>query len=703
MLLPIEWLADFIEIVEPTDKLSAMFTMAGLEVEAVYGQGLDTVLEINVTPNRGDCLSILGLARELSAITGRPIKLKNIDNTVADKSEEISIEIADTDLCKRYSGKIIRRVKVTQSPDWLTKRLQAVGQLRPINNIVDITNYVLFELGQPLHAFDLNKLRGNAIRVKRADRDVKVKSLDGIDRVVSVDSLLIWDGVRPVAIAGVMGAENSEVTPDTTDIFLESAWFLPESVRKTSKVLGLRSESSYRFERATDIDGTLRALNRAAELIVELCGSATPSIDIYPQRYEPIKIVLKNENVKKLLGIDISDDTVRSILERLGFIVSGDNGVFSVSVPSHRTDIELEADLIEEITRIHGYNNIPSVMPRACVSAKINKHKEILLRPLGGHLRQAGFTETINYSFMPLDALDTFLIPDGDERRKTVEVLNPLSKEQSVLRTFLLPALIENLKLNLNTGQKEIHLYEAGTVFINEGNTLPTEHFKLSMVSYNGTAKKLWQSEHPIFYKLRGIIDAMKESLWQTDNRDSEDGWKLIYKEFLSAQPSDPFLSNNNACAIQIERRNEKPILIGYMGLLSPEFLSKLGLEIQGTDVGVVELSLDAVFKTEQHSLRYRPFPKYPPILRDVAIVVDLGFASADMVKLIREFDRNLIESVEIFDVYTGKSVGESKKSIACHIVYRSAERTLVDDEIDDLHGRMVSHLLKETGGALRS
>ncbi|MBF0464621.1 MAG: phenylalanine--tRNA ligase subunit beta [Nitrospirae bacterium] len=709
MLLPFEWLADFIEITEPPDKVSAMLTMAGLEVEAVYGEGHDSVFEVNITPNRGDCLSVLGLARDLSAITGKPLKLNDKDNSVIQTSEEISVEITDTDLCMRYSGKILRGVKVTKSPDWLIKRLEAVG-VRAINNIVDITNYVLFELGQPLHAFDLRKLRGNTIRVKRAGGAVKVRVLDGTERTVTGDSLLIWDGEGAVAIAGVMGCEGSEVTNETTDIFLESAWFLPESVRKTSKTLGLRSESSFRFERATDIGGTVRAIDRAAELILELCGgSAMTTTDVYPHRYEPVNVALKSKNVKRLLGVNISDDTIRGILERLGFIVSGNNGVFSVSVPSHRTDIELEADLIEEIARIHGYNNIPSVMPRAVVSAKVSKHKEILLRPLRNQLRQAGFTETINYSFMPLDTLDTFLIPDWDERRKVVEVLNPLSKEQSVLRTFLLPALIENLKLNFNFRQNDIHLYEAGTVFINDGNVLPKESFKLSMVSYIGAAKKLWSDDTPIFYKLKGIVDAIKESLWPADERDTEDGILLSYEHDIGLTLSEqPFLSATNSGRIVIKRKNDAiPIPIGYIGLLSPEVMHKLGLKMRNSAVGVVELSLNEIFNVGQLPLRYRPFPKYPSIVRDVAIVVNSVTRPEKIYESIEAYKNthniDLIESVEIFDVYTGKSVGEGKKSIACHIVYRSAERTLVDTEIDDLHGRVVSFLLEETGGSLRS
>ncbi|MEO5356175.1 MAG: phenylalanine--tRNA ligase subunit beta [Nitrospirae bacterium YQR-1] len=693
MLLPFNWLSDFLEITEPPQSVSSLLTMAGLEVEALYGQGSDAVLEVNVTPNRGDCLSVLGLARELSAITGRPLKLKDSCGSVeaGTAAEEISVEIIDTELCRRYSGEIISGVKVTQSPQWLIKRLEAAG-VRAINNIVDVTNYVLIELGQPLHAFDLSKLRGNTIRVKRADGAVKIRALDGVERTVSGDSLLIWDSEGPVAIAGVMGGQGSEVAADTVDIFLESAWFLPESIRKTSKALGLRSESSYRFERATDIGGTVRALNRTAELIVELCGGAAmPVIDIYPVKYKPAEIEFKRKSVTKLLGMDISEDTISSILVSLGFSVSGSGGIYRVTVPSHRTDIELEADLTEEIARIYGYNNIPSVMPHACVSAKVSSHKEMSLRPIGNLLRQAGFTETINYSFMPEDALDILLIPQGDERRKTVEVLNPLSKEESVLRTFLLPALIENLRLNLNFRQKEIHLFEAGTVFINEGGKLPVESFNLSIVSLSGVTQKLWSDNAHIFYKLKGITEALRDTLRLSGMEFSKDG--------VSVTPSEePFLSRTHSVDIYLKGKRA-----GYLGLLSPEVTNNLGLKIQRPEVGVAELFLDEVFKSELLPQTFMAMPKYPPIERDMAVVVDMVFAAAEMVKLIRGYDSNLIESVEIFDSYTGKSVGEGKKSLACHIVYRAADRTLTDKEIDDLHGAVVNHVLEMTGGVLRS
>jgi phenylalanyl-tRNA synthetase beta chain len=405
MLVPFSWLKEFVDVHLPVEEAAHALTMAGLEVEGIEEAGDDRVMEVNVTPDRPDCLSVLGIARELSAITGIPVTLPEHrvpDDTAAD----FTLEILDETLCPRYAGRIVRGVTIGGSPGWMHERLERCG-IRSINTIVDITNYVLLEFGHPLHAFNLATLRGSTIRVGTAGRDRTIATLDGVERRLPEEALLIWDAERPVAVAGVMGGAETEVGEGTTDIFIESASFQPVSVRRTSKALGLKTEASYRFERGTDILMLEHALDRAAYLVRKLAGGKTsPLLDAYPRGFQPRAVTVEYEKVNRVLGTKLSPEDILGILGRLELELSASRDSFEVIPPAYRHDITTDVDIIEEVARLYGYDRIPTVVPRSEISSRVSGAKAGLIEQVKGALLREGFHEAVNYSFLNMDHLD---------------------------------------------------------------------------------------------------------------------------------------------------------------------------------------------------------------------------------------------------------------------------------------------------------
>jgi phenylalanyl-tRNA synthetase beta chain len=723
MLIPLEWLGLFIELKRTPAEAAHALTMAGLEVESVQGEGDRSVLNVNVTPNRPDCLSIYGIARELSAITGeilKPPAAAGLDDTPA---TDFKVEILDPELCHRYTGRIIRGVKVGESPAWMRQRLEACG-IRAINNVVDVTNYVLLETGHPLHAFDLNVLRGNKIRVFQAVGGEIFHTLDGIKRSLPSGTLMIWDAVGPVAVAGVMGGMESGVTDDTVDIFLESAYFDPASIRRTSRVLNIRTESSYRFERGADVEGARSALDRAASLYLEVCGGALNGfIDVYPKRYTPVTVSVNPERVRRLLGVDVSTGEIDDILSRLRFVVleggvgkvgNGAGGTlknrgrtgecppgwFLVMPPSYRKDIEDGADVVEEVARLYGYERIPSVMPSVALTVKKPNARRRKLSLIKESMRMSGFTETINYSFMSDEVFNLLEIAPGDERRRALKLKNPIQKEHALMRTFFAPALVSNLVHNINRSMRDVDIYETGKVFIDTGEALPQERFILGAVSYREERPGLWRESSPTFYSMKGALEGVLDTL----------GAVCIFK------PSDePFLSPGQSADVYLAGRDnlENPALggpsdagseikIGYVGMLSPSVVERLDVRAGKPAVALFEISLDALLESGESEVRYRPAARFPSIERDLALVVDEQVTSSVIIWLIRQYPDRLIESVEVFDSYKGKNIPEGKKSLAFHIVYRDPDKTLTDVEIDALHALVVGHVTQKTGAGLR-
>ncbi len=689
MLLPVEWLKDFIDIKESTKDISDMLTMIGLEVEGEETSDGDAVFEVNITPNRPDCLSVIGIARELRAATGRTLKLPDYD--ITDEFEEDFQVIIDSPFCNRYTGRIIKGIRTGESPDWIKKRLELSG-IRPVNIIVDITNYVLMELGHPLHAFDLDKLRGKIIRVNTAGETLQFKTLDNTERTIPEEGLLIRDAERPVAIAGIMGGLETEVSGETTNIFLESAYFKPESIRRTSRLLGLKTEASFRFERGTDIEGLSVALDRAAYLIKNLCeGVVSKKIDIYPAKLKKAEIRLRYSRITRILGIDVPQPDVLKILDLLGFSInSTSESDVLLTVPSYRVDIKDETDLIEEVGRHYGYEKIPEQIPLAPIGqvspdslvkrteqkSRLNKIKTIA--------RTSGFNEAINFSFMNPRLLDTLNISETDERRKTVTLINPLRKENPSLRTFLLPSLVENLIHNLNQGIRDIKLFEVSRVFINKGGKLPCEKPVLGAIYLYQHGQKLWEYRVEVYYILKGVIEKIFQS-----NRIRSCAFSLT---------TEPFLHPGKSADIYAGDKRT-----GYVGCLSPEIKNVLDLKNIKSEVGVFELDLASLAVQTGRKITYTALPRFPYTQRDISLLVDSTIASEEILELIRSFPSELIEDSWVFDLYEGKNIPAGKRSLGFTIRYRAKDRTLTDEEVDRLHQEIIIYLIKKTGGQLRS
>ena len=687
MRVPFEWLKEFVDVRVTAAEVADKLTMIGLEVEAIETIDDDAILEINVTPNRPDCLSIIGIAREVSAAFKIPLKLPPHDIKGELPPSDFSLEVLNPDLCNRYAGRVIKDVVIYDSPEWIKKRLEKCG-LRPINNVVDITNYVLLEYGHPLHAFDADTIIDRKIRVATPDavseKGTKMRTLDGVERKIPGDSLVIWDAENPVAIAGVMGGQETEVIDSTKNIFLESAYFDPLSVRRTSKKLNLASESSYRFERGADIEFLEKALNRTALLIRDIAGGTVHEIvDEYLVKYVPEPIEIRYERINRFLGTQISRKEMLEILNGLEITTEDRGDSFIVYPPPFRRDIKKDSDVAEEISRSHGYDRIPVRIPKSPLSSSMpNRKMENILRIREG-MRKSGFTEIINYSFMSPSSLDIISIPETDKRRNTITIKNPLRQEESLLRTTLIPSLLENLKYNLDRGIKDIRLFEISTIFEDVEDSLPLEELRLGGIFYKEKLPALWREDVQGFFITKGALESMFED--------------LKIKEYSFVPSSEPFLTKSQSSDIYISDS-----YVGYIGVLAPDVVERLDLKKKKIEVVLFELNLDMLLAFIPDSFQYSPIPKYPFVERDIAIVVDEAIAAAEIKEMIRAFPSELIEEVSVFDFYKGGNISKGKKSLAFSIIYRSKERTLTDEEVGDLHSSLVNHILKKTGGELR-
>jgi phenylalanyl-tRNA synthetase beta chain len=683
MRIPYEWLKEFIDISASSEEIADRLTMTGFEVEGVEFIDDDVIFEVNVTPNRPDCLSVLGIARELSVTFNVTLKIPLHEIKEYQPVSDFSIEILKPEICNRYTGRLITEVKISDSPDWIKIRLEKCG-IRPINNVVDITNYVLFEFGHPLHAFDADTINGKKIKVDIAGSNNKIVTLDGVERELYDGALLIWDDIRPIAVAGVMGGLNTEVTEKTRNVFLESAYFDPFSIRKTSKWLNLKSESSYRFERGTDIEFLENALNRAALLIKEFAeGTIHEIIDAYPVKYRPKPIEIRYEKINKLLGTNISKSHMLEILKGLGIHTEDRGEVFVVYPPTYRRDIKRNNDIAEEIARLYGYEYIPVTIPRSPLpSGQLNK-KAINIKRIKEAMRKAGFTEAINYSFMSMSSLDMLDIPDSDKRRKVIILSNPLSKEECMLRTTLAPSLIGNLKYNIDRGMKEIRLFEVSSVFEDIGNMLPSEDLRLGGIFYKDRFPSLWKEDAQEFFITKGTLESLFEEL------------KISDYKFLPS--SEPFLHKGKASDIYVS-----DLYTGYIGILGPEIVERLDLKKQKPEIVLFEINIEVLLKFIPYSIQYSPIPKYPYVERDIAIVIDETIPSLKIKEMIMSYPSELIKEVSIFDYYKGGNVPEGKKSLGFNIIYRSKEKTLTDEEVEEIHNSLMNYIIEKTGGELR-
>lgn len=648
----------------------------------------DTVFEVGLTPNRADCLSVLGIAREIAAKLDKKLIVSDLHVVETGKpiEDSASITIDAPELCPRYTARYISGCKIGPSPDWLVRRLDAVG-MRTINNVVDVTNYVLMEYGHPLHAFDADLLAGGSIIVRRAGSGECFTTLDGQERVLTESDLTIRDAEKGVALAGIMGGENSEIREETTNILLESAYFNPSAIRKTAKRLGIHTESSHRFERGADVAVLTRALDRAAALIVELAGGdiARGIIDVCPENIIPRVISYRVARGNELLGIQLSDEETAQLFRRLFFSVelSGD-GILEVTVPTYRVDIEREIDLVEEAARLNGYDQIPVTMPRARVFSDRPTRHQRFERQLRALMAGEGFNEIINFSFMDPSVVDKILLPSADSRRSFVRLRNPLVEEHSVMKTSLLPGLLDAAARNLNHRSLDLRLFELRRVYLPvDGQELPNEPLYLAGLMSGLRRPEGWNdTREPVdFYDIKGVVEAVFDNLGVSPVK-------------LVADRTESFYHPGKSCLLS--HGNE---LLGSLGEIHPDVQGNFDIS---QPVYYFEINFEKLVASSSDKRTIVPPSRFPDVCRDIALLVADETPAAAILATVHNLNVPEIESAIIFDLYKGASIPLGQKSLAVRIRYRSPDKTLTDDQVSGFHQRVVNSLIKELGATIR-
>ncbi len=641
----------------------------GQDIQSAIGLN-DTKVEFEITSNRPDCLSITGLAREAAVTFGKPLKLHTpvVKGSGDDIHSHLNVEIKAPELCHRYVAKMVKNIKVAPSPRWMRERLRACG-VRPINNIVDITNYVMLEYGQPMHAFDYQYVKEGKIVVRHAEQGESIMTLDGVERSLSPDMLVIADAATPSAVAGVMGGEYSGINDNTNTIVFESACFLGSSVRITAKKLGMRTESSGRFEKGLDPETCVPAILRACEL-VELLGAGEVMdgmIDEYPAPKAPVMIDLEPDWINRFLGIKLPESRMEEILRHLDFKV--ENG--KVIPPSFRSDIEHKADVAEEIARIYGYDKIPSTAVRGSAQGKLTERQKYERR-INDVLLGQGLYEVATYSFISPKYYDKINLPENSELRNSVVISNPLGEDTSVMRTTAVPSMLEVLARNYNNRNLNASLYEIATEYTPRGEEeLPIEKNKIVVGMY-GTETD--------YYVLKGIIETLLEAC-------DVKGWDI------TPVLEDPTFHPGRCAKLTVGEAT-----LGILGEIHPSVCQNYGI---GTKVYLAKLDVDTMFDARVIEKKYSPMPKFPASSRDLAIVCDQSLPVLFIEKAIRSAVGKILEKVELFDVYQGSQIEKGKKSVAYNITMRAADRTLTDEECDKAVKNILTELQK-IGAVLR-
>ena len=642
----------------------------------------DEVLELGLTPNRSDCLSMLGVAYEVAAILDREVKLPETDLHPATEkaSDYVKITVEAKEDNPLYVAKVIKNVKIGPSPLWMQTRLMSAG-IRPHNNVVDITNYILLEFGQPLHAFDYDRLGSKEILVRRANDGEKFITLDDVERTLTADQLVITNGAEPVALAGVMGGANSEVTSDTKTVLLEAAYFNGGTVRKASKDHGLRSEASARFEKGVDPNRVRAAGERAAYLMAKYAGGqvleGTSEVDTL--RVEPAVVSITLEKINRVLGTELQTKDVKEIFDRLQFPVSVEDDTITVTAPTRRGDISIEEDLIEEVARLYGYDNIPKTLPIGSTTPGKLSYYQQKRRVVRQYLEGTGLYQAVTYSLTSEEKAAQFAL----EKRNTIRLAMPMSEERSVLRLSIMPQLLEVLKYNSARQNDSLALYETGAVFLANGeDAQPTEKEHLAGAITGLWHSHLWQGEKKAvdFFVTKGILEGMFAKLGLTDK-----------VQYVQAQVE----GMHPGRTAEILLNGEK---IGFVGQVHPSIQKELDLK----DTYVFELSLQAVLEADTPVLQYEAIPRFPSITRDIALVVNRETVSGTMKDIIVSAGAPLLKEAEVFDLYEGDKMEEGKKSIAFALKYANPERTLTDEEVTKVHERVLEALKEKAGAVLR-
>ena len=630
----------------------------------------DHVVEFEITPNRPDCLSVIGLAREASSTFGRPLKLhtpevKGCGGSIA---ELVDIDIEDGDLCPRYTARMVKNVKIQPSPAWMRERLRNSG-VRPINNIVDITNYVMLEYGQPMHAFDFSCVEGNHIIVRTAREGETIQTLDGNQRKLTTSMLCICDENKPVCVAGVMGGANSEIVGDTAMVLFESANFNGTSVHRTAAALNMRTDASSRYEKGLDPMNTLKAVERACEL-VELLGAGEVVegvMDVIAKDSSPVTVKLEPEKVNGLLGTDVSREEMVRILESLDFTVEGD----TIHVPSWRSDVEHYSDIAEEVARFYGYNNIPDTLSNGLTARRGLTDIQQTENLLGSVCRAAGYDEIITYSFISPTYYDKIDLPKDSALRDSLKILNPLGEDTSIMRTTTLPSMLEILTRNYNFRNKSAKLYELGRVYFKRADGLADEPKVLTLGAYGGMD----------FFALKGAVEAVLKQL------------RIENVRFL-ADTENPSYHPGRCAKVYCGDR-----LLGVLGQIHPHVAGNYGVD---AELYAAELRFDALYENKGPQPLYQPLPKFPAVTRDIAVVCDEAVTVGALEECIRKGAKGLLKDCKLFDIYRGKGVDEGKKSVAFSLVLRSDDRSLTAEEADADVKSILTALEQECGAVLR-
>ncbi|MFA4981992.1 MAG: phenylalanine--tRNA ligase subunit beta [Candidatus Omnitrophota bacterium] len=707
MRISYNWLKEYIDIKVPAEKLAEMLTMAGATVESVEAVPGDSLLEIEVTANRPDWLSYIGVARELSAITGAKLKTPEIKGnpsaapirrgdgmsrhcktqggippwvaTQAGKfsGENFKITVEDKALCPRYTARIIRNVKVGESPAWLKTKIEAMG-LRPVNNIVDVTNFCLFETGEPMHAFDLDSLEGGAVNIRKAKQGEKIIAIDNAAKTLDGTMLVIADSARPVAIAGVMGGINTEVSQATKNILLEAAFFDPISIRRTARKLSISTESSYRFERRVDMANIAYSSDRAAALIAKLTGGEIGEfVDIGKKSEAPRTVEIKCSRFGVKLGADIPASKIKKILSLLGLKAktsSGDKVKFEI--PSFRYDLNNEIDLIEEVARIYGYDNIPETIPPVVEQPiRLPRGMEIAGNIRAG-LIAMGANEIITYSLLGRKLLAMAAIPDNG----IVEIVNPLTSEQEIMRPSLIPGMLNAILWNMNRKTKDLKLFELGNIYVKEGGKV-TEKKHLS-IGIAGSAFSSWagSSRESSFFDVKGAVETLLSSLGVEN---------VTFK-----QVKDSSFSSAACASIEIDGKSA-----GIIGEASRKVLAAYDIKDK---VYVCELCVEPILQRAMTVKRFVHLPKYPSVYRDISIVVGKDVTNSDLIIAIKSAGGNALKETKLIDRYIGKQIPDGKVSLTYRLEYRDLNKTLEEREISLLHSGILRALEEKFGAKLR-
>ncbi len=676
----------------PADTENGISFIKAMELE-------DICIEVDLTPNRADCAAVIGIAREVAAIRGKPLTLPVKGAEITGSSSQFAVQIENPELCPRYAARLVRGVKIAPSPWWLRKRLLAVG-LRPVNNVVDITNFVMLEYGQPLHAFDFARLAGKKIVVRTPrPNETTCTTLDGASRTITADTLLICDGEKPVALAGIMGGKNSEITDTTTDILLESACFDPVSIRKSAKEMNISTDSSYRFERGVDPEGTINALARAVQLVCELAGGeAETGVDEFPGKKPPVSLEISTARTNTILGLQLKQEEIAHLLESIEVRCSTrDSDILAAQVPPFRIDLERGVDLIEEVARLYGYDNIPTTSPAGRLEFPYQESSRLKRLAIARELTTIGFFEAINYSFISKKELLQLELAASDPRRLPVALLNPLSEEQGVMRTTLLPGLLANVRRNINFQVTAIKLFELGKVFFPKEKGEPEEKTRLAGVlsgnRFGHPASPLYFKEQMVdIHDTRGAVEFIVQSMRLSTGNHSD----AVSFRIPAEQQMEPFVQPK--CALELLCGETR---VGSLGMLKQEVLRNYSIK---NDVFYFDLDYEALCGVKNKAKSFAPLPVYPAVRRDISLVVKKEIAGGTLLAAVKDHKDKLIEDAEIFDTFSGtEKIPQGCKSVSLRITYRSLTKTLTEKGVEKSHARVVRMLTDQFGGSFRN